>query len=131
MTFDAQNWARQWSGGLGPVKGDTVAAQYTEDCERWDVCIDSRVRGRAEISAFAEAFNSALPDAVCEVRSVTAQDDRVVIQWTWRGTHAGDLPDWPATGGALLLEGCNVITLVGDLIHREVSYWDKETMFSA
>jgi steroid delta-isomerase-like uncharacterized protein len=131
MGFDAHNWARQWSPGSGPAKGDSVASQYTEDCERWNVSIDDRVVGREGITAFADGFMGALPDAVCEVRSVTEQGDRVVVEWTWQGTHAGDLPGWPATGGTMLLHGCNVITLVDGLIHREVSYWDKETLLRA
>ena len=131
MTFDANRWGELWSPGLGARKGEEIAALYTEDCERRNPSIQDRITGRAGIAEFADAFMGALPDAVVEVRSVTAQDDRVVIEWTWRGTHAGDLPGWPATGGTLDIEGCNVITLVDGLIHRELSYWDKETMFNA
>lgn len=131
MTFDGQHWADLWSPGTAPTKGAAVAELYTETCERWDVSIDSRVTGREGMVAFADGFLAALPDAVCTVRSVTREGDRVVIEWTWRGTHSGDLPDWPATGGQLDLAGCNVITLVDELIDREASYWDKETMFSA
>jgi steroid delta-isomerase-like uncharacterized protein len=131
MTFDANRWGELWSPGLGAAKGEEVAALYTENCERRNVSLQDQIAGKAAIAEFADAFMGALPDAVVEIRSVTAQDDRVVIEWTWRGTHAGDLPGWPATGGTMVLVGVNVITLVDGLIHRELSYWDKETLFSA
>lgn len=40
-TFDVHDWGRRWSPGLGPTKGDDVAALYAEDAERWDPSIGS------------------------------------------------------------------------------------------
>lgn len=131
MTFDANEWARNWSPGTSAVKGEGVAAQFTEDCERWDVGIDSRARGREEVSQFAQSFLDAVPDAVCTFTWSTRDGDTVVVEWSWTGTHTGDMTGWPATGRRFTLLGCNVIELSGELIRRERSYWDQKTLFAA
>jgi len=131
MAYDVEQWARSWSPGTSPGKGETVAAMYTEDGERWDVSIDSRSVGRAALAAFAEGFLGAVPDAVCEVRASAQHGDTVVIEWTWRGTHTGDMEGWPAKGEPVTLPGCNVAQLDGDLIRVEHSYWDRSTIFGA
>lgn len=83
------------------------------------------------VPAFAQGFLDAVPDAVCSVRSSVQVGDTVVVEWTWSGTHAGDMEGWPATGGAFASHGCSVVRLEGDLISTEAAYWDKETLFSA
>jgi steroid delta-isomerase-like uncharacterized protein len=129
MTFDAYDWARRWSPGSGPTKGGDVADMYAEGAVRWDVSIDLRTTGKEAIVAFADGFMSALPDAVCEVRGVTQTDTACVVEWTWAGTHTGDMEGWPAKGEPINLVGVNVIRLDGDLISAETSYWDKTAMF--
>jgi steroid delta-isomerase-like uncharacterized protein len=132
MAYDVGQWIRSWSPGSGPTKGETVGALYTDDAERWDVAIDSRLTGRDAMVAFAAGFLDAMPDAVCELRNSAQDGDTVLIEWTWRGTHTGDSEAWPARGESVVLVGCNVLRLGADgLIRSETSYWDKTALFGA
>lgn len=131
MAFDAHEWGRRWSPGSGPTKGDDVAALYAEDAERWDPSIGSRISGKAAITAFANGFLGALPDSIVEMRSITDDGTRVVVEWTWRGTHTGDMEGWPARGESVELIGINVLTIVDGLIAGENSYWDSKQIFGA
>jgi steroid delta-isomerase-like uncharacterized protein len=129
MTFDAHDWARRWSPGSGPTKGGDIAAMYVEGAQRWDVSIDLRTPAKEAIVAFADGFLAAVPDSVCAVRAVTQTDTTCVIEWTWTGTHTGDMEGWPARGESINVPGVNVIQLDGDLITGETSYWDRTAMF--
>jgi steroid delta-isomerase-like uncharacterized protein len=131
MSYDVERWIRSWSPGMGPTKGETVAALYTQDAERWDIAIDLRTVGREALADFADGFLHALPDSVCELRARSQAGDTVLIEWTWRGTHTGDSEAWPAKGEPVVLVGANVLRIDGDLICAETSYWDKAALFGA
>lgn len=121
------NWAKNWSASVGST-GESVATQYHADAVRWDASIDLKTKGTAELVALAQGFLDSCPDAVCEVRNQLELGDTVIIEWTWTGTHTGDMEGWPATGKKVVVTGCNVIELDGGLIRNERSYFDYEGM---
>lgn len=121
------DWAKSWSAGLGST-GKDVASQYHDDAVRYDRELVSQ--GKEAIAALADAFLGAVPDAVLDIMTQIEQGSTVVIEWSWSGTHTGDLPGWPATGKRFRTTGCNVIELDGDLIREERSYWDWESLRS-
>lgn len=124
MSYDVQQWARNWSPAFG-TKGDVVAAMYTEDGGRWDAPTNGRTEGRSALAAFADAFFAAASDALCEVRHASeSEDGTVAIEWTWSGTHTGDMEGWPARGEQFVWTGCQVLQTEGGLIRDERAYWD-------
>ena len=122
-----ENWARNWSCGNGAKAAD-VASQYTDDAVRRDVNTNLVSKGPEGVAAFADLFFGAAPDAVCQVVTQIQVGDTVAIEWTWSGTHTGDIEGWPATGKRFTVEGCNIIVLDGDKIRDERSYWDWESL---
>jgi len=122
-----ENWARNWSCGKGARPGD-VASQYHEDAVRRDVNTNLVSEGPKGVSAFAEMYFAAVQDAVCEVVTQVQAGDTLAIEWTWSGTHTGDIEGWPATGKHFTLEGCNIIKLDGGKIREERSYWDWDSL---
>lgn len=124
-----ENWARNWSCGNGATPPD-VASQYHENGVRRDVNTSMVSEGPKGMTAFAEMFFAACPDAVCETRTWLENGDTIACEWTWSGTHTGDLEAWPATGRQFTLEGCNIIQLQDGLIFDERSYWDWESLRS-
>lgn len=101
-----------------------VAALYSEDGIRFEVGMATRLEGREAIARQAEGFFHAVPDAVCTWRAVTEGPGAVTIEWTFTGTHTGDLEGWPARGEAVDLMGVSVCEMDGDLIKEERAYWD-------
>ena len=124
-----ENWARNWSCGSGATPAD-VAAMYHPNGVRRDVNTSMVSEGPKGMTAFAEMFFAACPDAVCEVRTWMEDGDTLAVEWTWSGTHTGDLEGWPATGKRFTLEGCNITLLQDGLILDERSYWDWESLRS-
>ena len=123
------DFGKVWSFGHGSTP-ELVVAAYTEDAIRTDWNTGLRSEGRAGILAFATLFYGAIPDAVCEVRNVIEAPGVEVVEWTYRGTHTGDIDGWPATGRGFAFHGCNVCHLEDSLIREEHSYWDWESLRS-
>jgi steroid delta-isomerase-like uncharacterized protein len=55
-------------------------------------------RGREAFKQLLTQFHAAFPDIQFTVEDSIAEGDRVVVRWTARGTHRGDLLGIPATG---------------------------------
>jgi steroid delta-isomerase-like uncharacterized protein len=45
------------------------------------------------------------PDQRFEIVHAVNEGDRVAVAWTWRGTHQGDLPGFPASARVITLSG--------------------------
>ena len=48
--------------------------------------------GRDAIAGQAQAYMTAVPDCVLDVRGLIEQGDTATLEWTYRGTHTGDIP---------------------------------------
>src|SRR5262245_66153322 len=77
-----------------------VAALYAEDGVREEFILPrARLVGRGEIAQQVGMYMSAVPDCGLEIRrEATAADGTVTVEWTWGGTHTGDIEGWPARG---------------------------------
>jgi len=56
------------------------------------------------------------PDQRFAIRDLIGEGDAVAMTWTWRGTHAGDLPGFPATGRIIAMSGATVYHFAGGRI---------------
>ena len=113
---------------------DAIAAQFTQDGVRHQFSLpEARLAGRDAIAQGVGAIIHAVPDATLEVRSqVEGGDGRVVVEWTFSGTHENDFPGMPASGATIVLPGISVYSLAPDgLITLENAYWDTATLMSA
>jgi SnoaL-like polyketide cyclase len=66
-----------------------------------------------------------------EVRSRTAEGDREVLEWIFRGTSATPFGTLPATGEAGELRGVSVCVVAGGHLREERVYWDTATLMAA
>ncbi len=73
---------------------------------------------------FGELF-AAIPDSRLEVLDLVADDDKVAVRWRMTGTFCGGpFQGIAATGARLALEGIDLLTVEGGLIHRNEAYYD-------
>ncbi len=113
---------------------DAVAAQFAPDGVRHQFSLpEARLAGRDAIAQGVGAIIHAVPDATLDVRShVEGTDGRVVVEWTFTGTHENDFPGMPASGASFVLPGVSVYAFGADgLITLENVYWDMATLLSA
>lgn len=84
---------------------------------------------RQAYEQFIAMFRSALPDIRNVIEDVAAEDDRVFVRWTGRGTHTGDaLMGIPAKGSQLTAHGMYVFCMEGGKIVEVWDNWDNLNM---
>ncbi len=54
---------------------------------------------------FILKFRAAFPDAGFTIEDMVAEDDRIAVRWTIRGTQTGEFNGIPATGRPVVLAG--------------------------
>ena len=115
-----------WNGR----SGESVAQAFTPDGVRIEYALPpGRFEGREAIAEHAQNSVNALPDCSLEIHKETrGEDGTVTVEWTWKGTHTGEMPGWPAGGEQVELRGVSVCEMAGDLIREERVYWDTATL---
>lgn len=72
----------------------------------------AEANNRKELFGLFEAFGAAFPDRrFSDRRSVNLDGDVVIVQHTWGGTAAVDVPGFAAAGEKVSLELCTVVTV--------------------
>ena len=112
--------------------GKAVAAAFTPDGVRHEYALPGALlEGREAIAAHTSGYIHAVPDCRLEIRRVLeGPGNEVTVEWTWRGTHTGDLPGLPARGEEVALDGISVCKMNGELIQEERVYWDAATLLA-
>jgi len=62
---------------------------------------------------FVETYRSAFPDLQMTVEDLIAEGDKVVVRWTARGTHQGELMGIPPSGNRVEVTGISVDRIEG------------------
>ncbi|MGH9156434.1 MAG: ester cyclase [Acidimicrobiales bacterium] len=77
---------------------------------------------RKELFGLFDAFGAAFPDRqFSNRRAVNIDGETVVVQHTWGGTAAGDVPGFAAAGEKVSLDLCTVLRVQGGVV---VEYHD-------
>lgn len=67
-------------------------------------------------------YLAAFPDVHLAVEDMIAEGDKVVVRYTIRGTHKGDLMGIPPTGKPVTLAGIEILRVAGGKI---VEHWES------
>jgi steroid delta-isomerase-like uncharacterized protein len=74
----------------------------------------------------ARRFRAAFPDIHFTVDELVAEDDKVVVRVTFRGTHQGEYMGIPATGKAVQVSGVELARLAnGQIVEEGWHYMDE------
>ncbi len=77
------------------------------------------IRGPAMFKTVMQGFRSAFPDSALRVEEEIAEDDKVVIRWTFSGTHQGKLMGIPPTGKKVSWTGITIYRIVDGKVAEE------------
>jgi steroid delta-isomerase-like uncharacterized protein len=114
-----------------PTSGERISEAYAPDGVRVEIARPgARLGGRAAIAGHTQAYIDAVPDCVLDIRGSYESDGITTLEWTFRGTHTGDLPGFPAQNEEVRLEGVSVLVMEGELVKEERVYWDAATLFN-
>ena len=73
-------------------------------------------------------YRTVFPDMTMTVEDIIADGDRVVVRWSARGTHGGDLAGFPPTGRPVSVTGIGIHRFVGGRIVENWSQFDQMGM---
>ncbi|HLI09773.1 MAG TPA: ester cyclase [Ktedonobacteraceae bacterium] len=82
------------------------------------------VNGAAAMKHYIGMYRAAFPDLHMAVDDIVAEGDKVVIRWTARGTHRGELMGVPPTGKQAVVTGINIIRVKDGRVAEEWINWD-------
>lgn len=69
------------------------------------------------------------PDQTFTVVKMTEENDYVAVAWTWRGTHLGDIPGFPATGRTITMSGLTMYSFKGGRVSGHWQIADRLCVF--
>ncbi len=72
-----------------------------------------------------QAYQNAFPNKQCTVDDIFSADGRVVVRWTVKGVHGGDLPGIPKTGNKIEITGITILKLKNNIIQEIWQSWDR------
>jgi steroid delta-isomerase-like uncharacterized protein len=78
-----------------------------------------KVRGRDWFKKVMTNFRQAFPDSDIVVEDEIAEGDKVVVRWTFSGTHSGNFLGLAPTGKQVRWTGITIFTLLGGKITEE------------
>lgn len=129
MRFSSpQEFASQWVTAYNRHDVEAAIALYHEQVINTQLPWGQAVSGREAMRAIYTRVFQAFPDIVVESRQVTADGNRVVIEWCFRGTMRGEFAGHAPTNRAFTLYGCEIFELSKGRIRIQRGYWDKATM---
>lgn len=116
MTFDAKR-AADWllelvNNGNMALVDETVAPEFVRhDLGGWP-----DIKGPEGVKMFITGLRTAFPDLQMTIEDVIAGGNKVVIQYTMRGTHNGPLWSIQPTGREVTWAGINIYRLEGNKV---------------
>lgn len=111
--MDAKDLARRFlreglAGGSDEVLAEVLAPGYVDHNAP-----PGLPAGPAGIAQLFATYRAAFPDVDFEVEDAIAEGDRVVLRYTFRGTHSGPLFGVPATGRQVSMQGISIYRVEG------------------
>jgi len=94
---------------------DVLSPDYTVHM----VGLPEPVAGRAAWKALIGSYFAAFPDLRVELDDEIAAGDRVVIRYTWTGTHRGPFAGVAATGQPVRVAGQSIFRVADDRVAEE------------
>jgi steroid delta-isomerase-like uncharacterized protein len=102
---------------------DLVEAFYAPDCE--GNCPDGPFCGREGIHRLLENYHAAFADFQLQINYILAEDDRVVVHYTFVGTNTGSRAGFPPTGNLVRVPGVIVSRIENGWITEQSIVWDN------
>ncbi len=78
----------------------------------------------ADWKVFVAKNIKAFPDISYTVEDMIAEGDKVVVRWSFRGTHQGEFMGIPATGKQVTANGMNIARFANGKIIEDWGNWD-------
>lgn len=86
---------------------------------------DGVLHGQTGAEQLYDAYVTAFPDFRLSIDDIIAEDNRVVVRYTFSGTHTGPLLAIQASGRQANVQGVVVFRVDGGMVNDVRFVWDK------
>ena len=111
----AQRFAQVWGKGaleiIDELASPTISVHYPTFPEV--------IKGGEAFKQKLKEFRSAFPDGDLRVEEQIAEGDKVVLRWSFTGTHQGQLKGIPATGKKVKWTGISIYRIADGKVSEE------------
>jgi len=114
-----------YSQGDLRVTEQLYAANYT----RHDPATPDVGTGVAAVKQVVNTYRTAFPDLTLTTQDLVAEGDKVLVRWSARGTHQGELQGAAPTGKRFEVTGLTLMQFADGQIVEEWTNWDTLGMF--
>jgi steroid delta-isomerase-like uncharacterized protein len=115
-----------WSRGNTDAIDDILASNYELRVLQGTAGHEDRVtQGTQRLKQSVAMYHQAFADLQFTPQTIVAEGDRVVVEWTARGTHSGAFRSIPPTGKQLSYAGITIYRVEGGKIAEEVYLGDR------
>lgn len=125
---DSETFARDFFEAWNNRDLDAISKAVAPDCTVIEMGSGRTLQGPDGFISLAKALFDAMPDGQFSLDHLTAQGDTVVLEYTGRGTHTGDLVlrvgTIPATGRSVTVRACDIYELKDGKIKTARAYLD-------
>lgn len=99
---------------------------YEEMWNRGNPVVAAELFAQPEsVERFVSQFLVSFPELQHTVEEMIAEDDRVVVRFTAKGTHAGQWMHFAPTGISIGYTGITLARIAGNKIVEHHTWWDK------
>jgi len=84
--------------------------------------------GREGFKQMVAMYRAAFPDVQMTIDDVVAEGDKVVMRWTAKGTHQGELMGIPPTNKQVTVTGVDINRLAGGKLAEHWGHFDQMGM---
>jgi steroid delta-isomerase-like uncharacterized protein len=113
---------------------DGIVGYMAPDATMTDMGSGRTLQGAEGGSAFSKALFDAMPDGSFTIDRLYSSGDTVLIEYTGRGTHTGDLAipagTLPATGRSVTMHLCDIYEIRDDTVQSVRSYFDTGSIMA-
>jgi steroid delta-isomerase-like uncharacterized protein len=121
----ARRFIQAWSAGGEAIVDELAAPTLTVAYTHWP----EPVRGPAQFKQMLTETFRYFPDMKVAVDELLAETDRVMVRWTYTGTHQhGELYGLPATGKSVKVSGITVYRIADGKVVEESGLVDSFNM---
>jgi steroid delta-isomerase-like uncharacterized protein len=103
---------------------DTIDELVSAGYVGYDVAMPDPMVGTEAFKQSASAYKAAFPNLEMTIEESIAEGDTVVLRWTARGTHEGELFGIPPTGRQSTVTGITINRIAGGKIVEARTNWD-------
>ena len=101
-----------------------------EDHVHHDPLLPEPIDGREPLKEWVETVRVGTPDLRKSVHETYVDDDTVILTYTARGTHEGDILDIAPTGRSIEVDGVVVSRVADGRLVESTDVWDAFGLFT-